>query len=257
MKLGDFKFKIEKINTKRPEGYNHIFEIIEFLNEARESRRLFPFLKKALEMAKTDEEKNYVYDIASNLNNKNFLIKLLKNNSDNSIDFSYPTINKYIPDKFSKKNDLALIHSIILQESAFKLDAYSHAGARGLMQLMPYTAKRVAQSLKIKYYRKALRTNAEYNILLGTTYIKKLLKEFDNSIPLALAGYNGGPGRVRIWLKRYGDPRKNDIDYLDWIESIPISETRNYVKKVISNYRIYQKIYNVNNINGSFIFFEK
>ena len=257
LKLGDFKFKIEKINTKRPEGYNHIFEIIEFLNEARESRRLFPFLKKALEMAKTDEEKNYVYDIASNLNNKNFLIKLLKNNSDNSIDFSYPTINKYIPDKFSKKNDLALIHSIILQESAFKLDAYSHAGARGLMQLMPYTAKRVAQSLKIKYYRKALRTNAEYNILLGTTYIKKLLKEFDNSIPLALAGYNGGPGRVRIWLKRYGDPRKNDIDYLDWIESIPISETRNYVKKVISNYRIYQKIYNVNNINGSFIFFEK
>ena len=257
LKLGDFKFKIEKINTKRPEGYNHIFEIIEFLNEARESRRLFPFLRKALEMAKTDEEKNYVYDIASNLNNKNFLIKLLKNNSDNSIDFSYPTINKYIPDKFSKKNDLALIHSIILQESAFKLDAYSHAGARGLMQLMPYTAKRVAQSLKIKYYRKALRTNAEYNILLGTTYIKKLLKEFDNSIPLALAGYNGGPGRVRIWLKRYGDPRKNDIDYLDWIESIPISETRNYVKKVISNYRIYQKIYNVNNINGSFIFFEK
>ena len=61
----------------------------------------------------------------------------------------------------------------------------------------------------------------------------------------------------QIWLKRYGDPRKNDIDYLDWIESIPISETRNYVKKVISNYRIYQKIYNVNNINGSFIFFEK
>ena len=109
------------------------------------------------------------------------------------------------------------------------------------MQLMPYTAKRVAQSINEKYYRKALMTNPQYNILLGTIYIKGLIKRFGGSIPLALAGYNAGPGRVKIWLKRYGDPRKNQIDYVDWIESIPISETRNYVKKVISNYRVYKK----------------
>ena len=72
-----------------------------------------------------------------------------------------------------------------------------------------------------------------------------MLKKFDNSLPLALASYNAGPGRVKIWLKRYGDPRTNQISYHDWIESIPISETRFYVKKVISNLRIYQQKYNL------------
>ncbi|MDC3091276.1 lytic transglycosylase domain-containing protein [Rickettsiales bacterium] len=254
LKLGEFNIDSNEVIARRPDRCDHIFDIINFLLEAKESKRLFPFLKKALEIAETKEEKNFIYNIALELDNKNFLIKLVKNQSFNSINYSYPKINNRVPEKFYKKNDLALIHSIILQESAFKLDAYSHAGARGLMQLMPYTAQRVANSLKIKYYRKALRTNAEYNILLGTTYIKQLLKEFDNSIPLALAGYNGGPGRVRIWLKRYGDPRKNDIDYLDWIESIPISETRNYVKKVMANYRIYQKVYDVKEITGNFNF---
>ncbi len=122
------------------------------------------------------------------------------------------------------------------------------------MQLMPFTAKRVAQSLKIKYYRKALTTNPEYNILLGTTYIKGLLKDFDNCLPLALAGYNAGPGRVKIWLKRYGDPRKNQISYVDWIESIPIFETRNYVKKVIANYRIYEKKFGIKKITENYFF---
>ena len=143
-----------------------------------------------------------------------------------------------------------------MQESAFKLDAYSSAGARGLMQLMPYTAKLVAKSIGVKYYRKALRTNAEYNILLGTTYIKSLLEDFNYSLPLALAGYNAGPGRVKIWLKRYGDPRKKQISYINWIESIPISETRKYVKKVISNFRVYQKIFNSEKIYKDYYFYE-
>ena len=113
------------------------------------------------------------------------------------------------------------------------------------MQLMPFTAKKVARDLKIKYYKAALTTNPKYNVILGTTYINEMLIKFENALPLALAAYNAGPGRVKIWLKRYGDPRKRTISYIDWIESIPISETRYYVKKVLANLRIYQKKYDL------------
>ena len=113
------------------------------------------------------------------------------------------------------------------------------------MQLMPFTAKKVAQDLKIKYFKNRLTTNPQYNILLGTTYINEMLVKFKNSLPLALAAYNAGPNRVKIWLKRYGDPRSGKISYVDWIESIPITETRFYVQKVLSNLRIYQKKYNL------------
>ena len=73
-----------------------------------------------------------------------------------------------------------------------------------------------------------------------------MLVKFNNALPLALAAYNAGPGRVKIWLNRYGDPRKKEISYENWIESIPISETRFYVQKVLSNLRMYQKRYNLN-----------
>ena len=117
------------------------------------------------------------------------------------------------------------------------------------MQLMPFTAKKVARDLKIKYYKNRLTTNPEYNILLGTTYINEMLIKFKNALPLALAAYNAGPNRVKIWIKRYGDPRKKEISYVNWIESIPITETRFYVQKVLSNLRIYQKKYNLSLYN--------
>ena len=94
-----------------------------------------------------------------------------------------------------------------------------------------------------------LTTNPEYNILLGTTYINEMLIKFKNALPLALAAYNAGPNRVKIWIKRYGDPRKKEISYVNWIESIPITETRFYVQKVLSNLRIYQKKYNLSLYN--------
>ena len=183
---------------------------------------------------------------ANNLDEKSIITKLSRKLQTPSFDFSYPLIEKYIPGKFkNSKSTMALIHAITHQESNFRINAYSSAGARGLMQLMPFTAKKVAKDLKIKYFKKALTRNPQYNIILGTTYINQMLKRFDNSLPMALAAYNAGPGRVKIWNKRYGDPRNGEISYVNWIESIPISETRYYVKKVISNLRIYQKKYNV------------
>ena len=133
----------------------------------------------------------------------------------------------------------------LIKKVHFRISAYSSAGARGLMQLMPFTAKKVARDLKIKYYKSALTTNPKYNIILVQLILMRCFLKFDNALPLALGRYNAGPGRVKIWLKRYGDPRKNKISYIDWIESIPISETRYYVKKVLANLRIYQKKYNL------------
>ena len=254
LKLKNFSFEKKDYLYEKPPGTEHLMEAIKILTQAGHERKIDKFLMKAFEMAKTDGQKNYVLRYALKLKNKDLLIKIDKIKSQKSLIFSYPEIKEKVPKKFISKKDLALIHAITLQESAFKINAYSHAGARGLMQLMPFTAKRVAQSLKIKYYRKALTTNPEYNILLGTTYIKGLLKDFDNCLPLALAGYNAGPGRVKIWLKRYGDPRKNQISYVDWIESIPIFETRNYVKKVIANYRIYEKKFGIKKITENYFF---
>ena len=243
-KIGIDELPNHLIKKIKPTCCNDLIEIINFLIKADQTRRTYPFLKKALELSNNQSEENYILEIARKFDNKNFLINLTKFLKKKSLTYSYPSIKEKIPLKFNNKYDYALIHSIILQESAFKLNAFSHAGARGLMQLMPYTAKRVAKSINVKYYRKALLTNPQYNILLGATYIKSLLIKFKGSIPLALAGYNAGPGRVKIWLRRYGDPRKGDISYINWIESIPISETRNYVKKVLSNFVIYQKVFN-------------
>ena len=253
-KIENFKFEENILTENKPVCCKHLLNITNILIESDEERRVYPFLLKSFRLSDNIEERNFILNLSSKLKNKNVLVKLSKNDSHKKLNYSYPVIRENIPSKFFKKNDLALINAIILQESAFMVDAYSSAGANGLMQLMPYTAKLVARSLGIKYYRKALRTNSEYNILLGTTYIKGLLKDFNNSLPLALAGYNAGPGRVKIWLRRYGDPRKNEISYINWIESIPISETRKYVKKVIANYRIYQKIFKSKDLENSFLF---
>ncbi len=245
LKLGKFNFKEESLPKKEPTKYKDLFEVVNIIiNSKQSSKKIFPFFEKIFELSSLDEEKYYILERAYNLSDKNIVGKLSKKLKTPSLKYSYPEIKEFIPNKFKNSlHTLALIQAIVHQESNFSINAYSSAGARGLMQLMPFTAKKVARDLKIKYYKSRLTRNPQYNILLGTTYINEMLAKFNNSLPLALAAYNAGPGRVKIWLKRYGDPRQNQISYVNWIESIPISETRFYVQKVLSNLRIYQKKY--------------
>lgn len=248
LKINNFEIPKTQSRIIKPKNSEQLLDVLKIIKESKKRAfKSYPFYKKLLELSKTQEEKNYILELANNENNKNVVVKLSKLQSMPTFKYSYPLIDKYIPDIYrNSKETIALIHAISHQESNFKINAYSSAGARGMMQLMPNTAKRVCESLGIRFYKKKLTTNAQYNILLGTTYINQMLKKFNNSLPLALASYNAGPGRVKIWLRRYGDPRTNAISYHDWIESIPISETRFYVKKVISNLRIYQQKYNLN-----------
>lgn len=134
----------------------------------------------------------------------------------------------------------ALVHSIIRQESMFDTAAQSPAGALGLMQLMPATAREVAGKAGLSYSHLRLTSDPSYNITLGSSYLGRLLKRYDGSYPLAIAAYNAGPGRVDQWIKTFGDPRIGQVSLIDWIELIPIYETRNYVQRVMEAVYIYR-----------------
>ena len=156
--------------------------------------------------------------------------------------YNYPIIStpKYINKR--KIPESAFILSIIRQESEFDTSANSSAGAKGLMQLMTYTAKTVAKQANMSYSKSRLTKDPEYNINLGSHYIAGLILEYDGSYPFAVAAYNAGPTRVKYWKKLNKNPQKGQIDYVDWIELIKFKETRNYVQRVLENYNVYRYI---------------
>lgn len=135
----------------------------------------------------------------------------------------------------------ALLHAIIRQESVFNAGAVSPAGARGLMQLMPATAQQVAGKLGLRHTQARLTADPGYNVQLGSAYLAEMIERFNGSYVLAVAAYNAGPGRVRQWLQRYGDPRAEGVDVIDWIETIPFNETRNYVQRVLEGLQVYRQ----------------
>jgi soluble lytic murein transglycosylase len=135
----------------------------------------------------------------------------------------------------------ALAYAVARQESAFNAAAISPARARGLLQLMPATAKQMAQKLGVAYSPGKLTSDPAYNASLGAAYLSEQLDNFSNSYILTFVGYNAGPSRARRWIEAYGDPRGQPIDVVvDWIERIPFTETRNYVQRVMENYQIYK-----------------
>ena len=121
----------------------------------------------------------------------------------------------------------------------FNPDAESAAGARGLMQLMPRTAKGICKKIGVRYKERLL-DEPSYNLQLGTAFAAEQIDHFDGSYILALAGYNAGPKHVREWIDQFGDPRSADVDPVDWIELIPISETRNYIQRIIESMQVYR-----------------
>jgi len=133
-----------------------------------------------------------------------------------------------------------MVLAMTRQESGFDQTAVSGAGARGMMQLMPATAKTVAKSLQIPFSQQHLLTDALYNLTLGRAFVEQMLDRYGGSYVLAVASYNAGPARVNQWLRELGDPRGKDTDVIDWVESIPFSETRTYVQRVLENLQVYR-----------------
>lgn len=135
----------------------------------------------------------------------------------------------------------ALSYSIARQESTFNKAAVSPANARGILQLLPGTAKAMARRTGLKYSYNRLTQDAGYNATLGSAYLSQQLSNYNNSYILTFAGYNAGPRRADEWVKRFGDPRGKSLnEVIDWVEKIPFKETRSYIQRVMENYQVYK-----------------
>jgi soluble lytic murein transglycosylase len=134
----------------------------------------------------------------------------------------------------------SIVYAIARQESAFNANAVSPAGAKGLMQMMTATARSTAARAAIAFDELRLVRDPAFNAQLGAAHLGDLLDAHRGSCILAFAAYNAGPGRVKEWVEAYGDPRKPDVDPIDWVERIPFTETRNYVQRVTENLQVYR-----------------
>jgi len=256
----DNKFHLES-QKKVPEKYikefnkNSLVNIILLLKELNETKYAKDFLNhlSSLDIEKGSEI--LAGKLAVKIERYDYAIQIAKRASYEKRfynDLNYPLMEtpKVVNQKRMPKPELIL--AVIRQESEFDQNAHSYAGARGLMQLMTYTAKLVAKQAKLPYIKKNLKDDPEYNMKLGSYYLAGLLEAYEGSYPFALAAYNAGPKRVKYWKKINGDPQKGDIDYVNWIELIKFKETRNYVQRVLENVNVYKymtsekpiKIYN-------------
>jgi soluble lytic murein transglycosylase len=153
---------------------------------------------------------------------------------------AYPTMALPEAVSSSGRPEPALVHAIIRQESEFDTSAISSANARGLMQLIPSTARLQANRVGLAYERAALTNDPTYNVILGSSHLADLVDDFGGSYVLAIASYNAGAGNTQNWIDDWGDPRSSSVDAVDWIELIPFSETRNYVQRVMENLQVYR-----------------
>jgi soluble lytic murein transglycosylase len=201
------------------------------------------FVRRLIDIARTPGEHRVAAQIALGLGRPDLAVSVAKRAAQRAgvslPDEGWPTIR--LPPGSAPER--ALVLATIRQESAFEADAVSPAGARGLMQLMPPTARAMAEQLGLAAGHAPQRLTADplYNMTLGQAYLAGLLADYNGSLVVALAAYNAGPGRVAQWLREHGDPRADDVDPLDWIEMIAFDETRNYVQRVSENLSVYRR----------------
>lgn len=158
----------------------------------------------------------------------------------NLFTYGYPVQPFPAYNPLRKPPETAFLLGIARQETEFEPQTVSGAGAKGLLQVMNVTAAHVCKDYRIKCEIPRLLSDSKYNVTIASAYIADRMEEFGGSYVLGLAGYNAGPGRARQWIRENGDPRDAKVDPVDWIERIPITETRDYVTKVLSNIQIYR-----------------
>jgi len=240
---------------KKEFNKNNLIRLVRLLKELDKDKYAKDFLKH---LAKLNIEKGseiLAGELSVEIGRYDFAIQIAKQASYEKRfynEINYPIIQtpKIVNKKSMPKPELVL--AVIRQESEFDQKANSYVGAKGMMQLMTYTARLVAKQAKLPYSKSRLTSDPFYNIKLGSYYLTGLLEEYEGSYPFALSAYNAGPKRVKYWKKINKDPQKGKISYVDWIELIKFKETRNYVQRVLENINVYRymlsgkpiKIYN-------------
>ena len=182
-------------------------------------------------------------DLMLDLGNRALAVRAAKQASYNDaylMTHLFPVIDVPRVEGLSPSPELALVHALARQESEFDPGAVSSAGALGLMQMMPGSARATAATHGMRYSLSDLTADPKYNMQLGQAHIADFLAEWGGSYVLAIASYNAGDNNVRKWIVSYGDPRTANVDPVDWIEFIPFGETRNYVMRVLENTGVYR-----------------
>jgi soluble lytic murein transglycosylase len=198
------------------------------------------FFREIADQARSEDEHVLVHELAKTLGRRDLAVingdKAAEHGFNGFHEAAFPTLPA------PAGTNWTMVHAITRQESQFAQNAVSHAGARGLMQLMPGTAQEQAGKLGMQYLSASLINDPGYNMQLGNGYFGRMLNYYGGSYPLAVAAYNAGPGNVNKWLARNGDPRRTGQNWVEWVEKIPIFETRNYVQRVLENAVVYQRM---------------
>jgi soluble lytic murein transglycosylase len=199
-------------------------------------KRFLLHLAEGLSGAELDQ----LADMALSMNEPHVAVLIAKQAAEKGriIPRAYFPVSSMVPDGLPVSRALAL--AIARRESEFDPAVISPAGALGLMQVMPGTAEMMAKETGQPYARSRLTSDPAYNVTLGAAYLKKLVDEFGPAVALVAAGYNAGPGRPRRWVTEFGDPRSAGVDVVDWVEMVPITETRTYIMRVVESLVIYR-----------------
>ena len=215
---------------------------IRVLGDLGQKRLLRTFALHAVRESSDPAHTRLVAELLAGLGERSLALRAAKEASYRDVTmlaYSHPVID--LPSaSFARAPETALVLGLTRQESEFDEEIVSHAGARGLMQLMPATARLTAKNVGMRYLPASLTTDPDYNLKIGMAHLAELLLEWNGSYVLAIASYNAGKHNVKRWIETYGDPRSPRVDPVDWIELIPYGETRNYVQRVLENTEVYR-----------------
>jgi soluble lytic murein transglycosylase len=217
-----------------------LVQAIRLLGQQGRSTEQALFVKALAESLDNDSDRNLAVDLGQQIGRQDLAVWTSRMARVKGSSFYVRQAYPSLPSSVSG-NLWSLAHGISRQESSFDPYAMSHAGARGMMQLMTGTAREQADKMGVGYDGYRLISDPSYNVMIGSAYFQRMLNNWNGSIPLAVAAYNAGSGNVRKWVDRYGDPR-SQVDMLKWIEAIPYVETRAYVQRVIENSVVYDSL---------------
>ena len=218
-----------------------LVQAVKLLGQQGHSTEQALFIKSLAESLDNDTDRNLAVQLGDQIGRQDLAVWTSRmarvKGSSFYVRQAYPTLGAPVSGEL-----WSLAHGISRQESSFDPYAVSHAGARGMMQLMTGTAREEAGKMGVGFDSYKLISDPSYNVMIGSAYFQRLVNSWNGSVPLAVAAYNAGSGNVRKWVDRYGDPRGGQVDVLKWIEAIPYVETRAYVQRVIENSVVYDSM---------------